>query len=223
VIEWCLLHLVHEFTANPKIYLDMKSFWIPFLLLTPFCGLAQNREVESYTEKLVDLMELFQANISSEDKCEELWRDVQDYKEEIDEFKSKGEFSRADSEMLSSLSNAADILDDYFICVGGWNSFPIKKGRFFKASELFNDVKISYIHKGVYCVDIIEYKLDNFIAYFAVNNTARSYTVSYSFRQKYGEKSGNMGLASGMIRLMIDNREGVISNYKIENITCQEF
>lgn len=201
----------------------MKPFCISILLVFPFCGLAQNREVESYTEKLADIMELFQANVSSEEKCEELWHDVRDYKEEIDEFKSDGEFTREDSEMLSGLMNAADILDDYFICVGDWNSFPIKKGRFFKASDLFTDVHISYISKDVYCVDIIEYKLNNFIAYFAVNNSTKNYKVSYSFIQKYGEKSGDMGLASGMIRLMIDNREGVISNYKIKNVSCQEF
>ena len=201
----------------------MKLFYMSILLAIPFWGLAQNREVESYTEKLADIMELFQASVSSEEKCEELWHDVQDYKEEVDEFKSEGEFTREDSEMLSALSNAADILDDYFICVGGWNSSPIKKGRFFKASDLFNDVQISYISKDVYCIDIIEYKLNNFIAYYAINNSAKNYKVSYSFIQKYGKKSGDMGLASGMIRLMIDNREGVISNYKIENVSCQEF
>ncbi len=201
----------------------MKPFCISILLAIPFWGLAQNREVESYTEKLSDIMELFQANVSSEEKCEELWHDVQDYKEEVDEFKSNGEFSRDDSEMLSALSNAADILDDYFICVGGWNSFPIKKGRFFKASDLFNDVQTSYVSKDVYCVDIIEYRLENFRAYFLVNNSSRNYRVSYSLVQTNAKRSGNRGLASGAIAIMIDNREEVISNYKIADITCQEF
>jgi hypothetical protein len=212
-----------NFTTKSKTELNMKPFCISILLAIPFWGLAQNREVESYTEKLSDIMELFQANVSSEEKCEELWHDVQDYKEEVDEFKSNGEFSRDDSEMLSALSNAADILDDYFICVGGWNSFPIKKGRFFKASDLFNDVQTSYVSKDVYCVDIIEYRLENFRAYFLVNNSSRNYRVSYSLVQTNAKRSGNRGLASGAIAIMIDNREEVISNYKIADITCQEF
>jgi len=193
------------------------------LLVIPFLTLAQNRDVELYTEKLAEMMTLFQSNISSEDKCEELWHDVRDYKEEIDEFRSKGEFTRGDSETLLGLSSAADMFADYFICVGGWNCYPIKKGRFFKASDFFDDVQISYVSKDVYCIDIIEYRLGDFKAYFLINNTTKNYRASYSLAQTNAKRSGNRGLAAGAVAIMIDNREEPISNYKIVDILCQEY
>ena len=201
----------------------MKTITTITFLLLSFLGFSQNQGVEVYTQKLSKLMDLFQASVMSKEKCESVWDKIREYKKEVDEFKSKGGFSHKDNATLLFLSETSELFDDYFICIGAWNHFPIRKERFIKASSFFDNHEISYISKNIYCIDIVEYKLNDLVAYFAINNSEFNYKISYLFTQGFSKQSGEMGLASGMIRLMIDNREGSISNYTISNLSCQKF
>jgi hypothetical protein len=193
------------------------------LFVLPHSLIAQRVEVEQYTRKLAEIVSLFESNIMNAKHCESLWQEVIYFKEEVDRFASNESLSKNDNDKLDALSKVAELYDDFFICVGGWTSFPIDQRKFFRAVSVYDEARVAYLKNYKFCVDVLEFDLGTFSAYLLVNNTPNRYTVSYNLENNGYRHTGEMGLTSGMVRIMISNRAAAISALKIVNITCQEF
>lgn len=183
---------------------------------------GQSSQIEEKIQELKEIAANFSDNVISEEFCKKNWKNIKDFKDDIDEMEKLNIYkSEIDKEYLHLMSETADLFDDYFICVGGWNNFPISFERFQLGNKFFSNLQVQYIYKNEYCIEVIEYRLNDFICYLFVNNTSNDYVVNYEFYNSMSVSTGSMGLTTGMIRLAIDNRDGNRKVYNIKEITCK--
>ncbi len=185
---------------------------------------CQDPAVEAYKEKVVDQMSLFYSYCPlSEDKAEEIWKDLLETKGDIEKYIENGGHTKTDFDDLSSLATICEILDDYMICVGDWNRFPIKSSTFDKGVKLMQ-ASTEYRSRGSYCVNVIELTMGNYKCLLAENRGASTIKVKYNFGIPQGSQTGEMGLSSGSVRVMINNRD--CSDYEkivMNSIECIMF
>lgn len=203
----------------------MKNITLILLLLANGTNLyCQDPEVENYQDKIANQMQLFYTYCPvSEDKIEEVWKDLQEIKGEIEVYIKKGGHAKSDYEAFVSLVNICETLDDYMICVGDWNRFPIQRSTFDKGAELMQ-ASSTYLFSGKYCVNLIELTMGNYKCLLAENRGSSTVKVKYNFSTPTGKQTGEMGLSSGSVRVMINNRD--CSEYEkivVNSIECSTF
>lgn len=142
----------------------------------------------------------------SEENAEDAWKEIQEIKRAIEQYIGNGGHTTRDFNDLTTLADVCEILDDYMICIGDWNRFPIKRSIFDKGAHLMQAATV-YLFQGKYCVNIIELTMGSYKCMLAENRGSSIIKVKYNFGKPLGNQTGEMGLSPGHVRVMVNNRD----------------
>lgn len=180
---------------------------LSILLFSRIALYSQDPAVGEYLEKIENQMVAFYTNCAfSEENVEDAWKEIVEIKGDIEDYIKKGGHSRSVYQDLTTLENICETLDDYMICVGDWNRFPIRRSVFDKGVELMQ-ANMAYLFYGNYCVNIIELTMGNYKCLLAENRGSTTIKVKYNFGTPTGNQTGEMGLSAGHVRVMVNNRD----------------
>lgn len=174
---------------------------------------------------LADLASKFRSVILNKDQCEYLKIAANDLAKDIDEaISEENKYTVSELTELKILKKEAEAMEEFIAAVGNCgDSYPSVDN--FKLANERVGANVTVILKDKYCVDVISVRIGEYVTYLGLNNSSKSYTITYKWKSADGMTNGNgtMGLSKNHIRQIFNNRENIsLKKISVSAITCQE-
>ncbi|MEZ4942143.1 MAG: hypothetical protein R3D58_14790 [Saprospiraceae bacterium] len=205
----------------------MKFFFTLIILASISIGESSGQKdaaVQQFEANVIEKMNDFLSYCPvSEELARKAWDDLRDVKDEIETHKNKGGHGKETYQNLISLVSICETLDDYMICIGDWNRFPIRSTRLNQGAVMMQ-AQTAYLFTGKFCVNVIELNMGSYRCLLAENKGTASVNVKYNFGSDSGNYNGEMGLAAGHVRVMVNNRDcDAYESLFVRSIECTSF